>query len=140
MRISDWSSDVCSSDLYRPAVGEIAALRLHGQDADIGDQIASRIVDSFDHILVHEAGMWVARSDVFVAEVNRTLIDIEGTQRTLGQVARNGYGEPACPRANLHNVVVRLPAMADHKLDRGVTELAEVDRKSIVEGKSVSVR
>src|SRR3546814_17872837 len=100
MRISDWSSDVCSSDLYRPAVGEIAALRLHGQDADIGDQIASRIVDSFDHILVHEAGMWVARSDVFVAEVNRTLIDIEGTQRTLGQVARNGYGEPACTRAN----------------------------------------
>src|SRR3546814_8319640 len=74
--------------------------------------------------------MWVARSDVLVAEVNRTLIDIEGTQRTLGQVARNGYGEPACPRANLHNVVVRLQAMADHKLDRGVTELAEVSQSA----------
>src|SRR3546814_2552104 len=74
--------------------------------------------------------MWGARIEIFVAESYRPLIDLEGTQRILGQVARNGYGEPACPRANLHNVVVRLQAMADHKLDRGVTELAEVSQSA----------
>src|SRR3546814_4418356 len=36
MRISDWSSDVCSSDLYRSFVGE---------HADTGADIAHRLVE-----------------------------------------------------------------------------------------------
>src|SRR3546814_16921327 len=42
MRISDWSSDVCSSDLRGPEQGDVGcaegnARYKHGQEADLGD-------------------------------------------------------------------------------------------------------
>src|SRR3546814_19293330 len=45
MRISDWSSDVCSSDLPSEAAGEprrslLAVLHLHGAAADAAPEIA----------------------------------------------------------------------------------------------------
>src|SRR3546814_20366366 len=44
MRISDWSSDVCSSDLLLALVGKMAAgnLRVLGRDAQATTRIAGR--------------------------------------------------------------------------------------------------
>src|SRR3546814_8222993 len=39
MRISDWSSDVCSSDLARPATDEFAHRHIGPSDADIADML-----------------------------------------------------------------------------------------------------
>src|SRR3546814_16610687 len=50
MRISDWSSDVCSSDLDAPAAGRSAALHLAGahvvDDALAGNAAASGLFDA----------------------------------------------------------------------------------------------
>src|SRR3546814_4018375 len=47
MRISDWSSDVCSSDLKRP--GRAARLEIHAAPPDAEQADAHHILQAFGH-------------------------------------------------------------------------------------------
>src|SRR3546814_6033434 len=55
MRISDWSSDVCSSDLIERAGGRASTAKVeaHGSYA----QFAQRALDDGDHFVVHAAAV-----------------------------------------------------------------------------------
>src|SRR3546814_12151524 len=91
MRISDWSSDVCSSDLGAAAAGEI------------------------------QAALALALRRVAPGEISRCLLVVAG-QRLVGRV-----GDTVAQRLQVEHAEQRVAA-------------ADVDRKSVVEGKSVSVR
>src|SRR3546814_12910038 len=92
MRISDWSSDVCSSDLF--GVGEVAALAAPA----LGDQAAGAV--DARRVKLHE---------------------LHVLQRQAG--------------AQHHGV-----AVAGLRVGAGAGEVDAPDRKSVVSGKSVSVR
>src|SRR3546814_15018834 len=110
MRISDWSSDVCSSDLQRVAGNdrEIPALvverggRAHRDLEDFGDQ-------GFRNGLVEEAANRAASDDNVIET---------GCARHVAFTRPSGAAARAGPRFR--------PARSD--------------RKSVVSGKSVSVR
>src|SRR3546814_7088936 len=54
MRISDWSSDVCSSDLHPGKLGTVAA----DVDDIMGDDEMMPRVDHCLHVVAHHAGTW----------------------------------------------------------------------------------
>src|SRR3546814_7545201 len=62
MRISDWSSDVCSSDLKPLTAGSRYKLKLLTQEAEITVQSIERIVDT--QTLENSAGDQVERNAV----------------------------------------------------------------------------
>src|SRR3546814_17563038 len=103
MRISDWSSDVCSSDLFQ----ELAATR--------GDVVAWERTGSGGLL---RAGM--EQFDVII--LDRMLGDLDGLT-ILRRLRESGVGTP----------VLMLSAL-------GRTSDRAAARKSVVEGKSVSVR
>src|SRR3546814_13529705 len=94
MRISDWSSDVCSSDLFKH------------------DKIA-RTINCGGHFAAGQQGEAHEQSDTW------TFRGAAGRRDDLWRL----YGPGAGPHRR-----------------RGLVELPGGDRKSVVEGKSVSVR
>src|SRR3546814_11833107 len=98
MRISDWSSDVCSSDLDHPDAFD-AALGRRGLEPRAADLIA-------------------------LDERHRAVI----TEVQAGQARRNEASK----------AIGAAKAQKDEATAQAL--MAEVDRKSVVEGKSVSVR
>src|SRR3546814_13390000 len=106
MRISDWSSDVCSSDLERDDMGLPLACKR-------GERSMKRLA-----IYCGSATPGDPRYIELAREVGRTL-----AERGIGVVYGGG-------RLGL------MGAIADSALDAG----GEVDRKSVLEGKRVSVR
>src|SRR3546814_12291427 len=127
MRISDWSSDVCSSDLVAPV-----------KRFDV-QRHARRVRERVEPVL-EQFGVEVAKP--FLAELRlphaeRTARDIERypAQRLVHR--RIGVAVAGDALAVAHRLCNRLP-------DRDAGVLAGVvlldDRKSVVSGKSVSVR
>src|SRR3546814_11124357 len=99
MRISDWSSDVCSSDL----IGALVQ----------GARIDAREGERTDERVVH---------------------DLEGEQRQRRRVRR---------LARIGLIIVGIDALNGRNVERRrqiVDDRVEQDRKSVVSGKSVSVR
>src|SRR3546814_12880243 len=95
MRISDWSSDVCSSDL------EEEALAAERSDMQKGARLAGELTT-----------------------VSELLLGSEGGLSQLRQAARR-----------LDRMAAEHPLLAE-----ALASLDRADRKSVVEGKSVSVR
>src|SRR3546814_11008641 len=85
MRISDWSSDVCSSDLHDlllVAAGKVRRrqrrlLRTHIEAAHLLDAVAA------DRLAVHEQPRIVER--ILVVAEDRRLLGREGTHQTHAQ-------------------------------------------------------
>src|SRR3546814_16050340 len=123
MRISDWSSDVCSSDLSRPpsTAATTCALRRHTHRVVLGGGKLSSVSVS---------------PDGPVTDAGRNLIfSSTSTLRSCGHAA---VVPPALlPRrrrcaTRVKNVLARPPAYAEPFRLAGVLL---VDRKSVVEGK-----
>src|SRR3546814_16006718 len=86
MRISDWSSDVCSSDLQRAAVGAQRAGRRVGAGGDAVEQhrLGQRADDAFGIVggNVEKADLFQMRIVQHVGEArNLGTGDVEGRQR-----------------------------------------------------------
>src|SRR3546814_13884615 len=104
MRISDWSSDVCSSDLIARPVGEEHAVRLVGEDG-LGGGICGHYGD-------------------VAAQARQAAQDVE-----LGAVVDGNH------------LVAWRRLVAVALAERPARLVPAIgDRKSVVEGKSVSVR
>src|SRR3546814_14460566 len=121
MRISDWSSDVCSSDLVAEA------------------ELARDLARGAGHQLHHAARAGVAdRLPVELAFLPRDRVD-EGP---VGFVAR-GDADGREARHLDRVAAVRLRAAADHHAEVGAAALRRAlagDWKRVVQGKRVSVR
>src|SRR3546814_14475974 len=102
MRISDWSSDVCSSDLYRGAVE-----------------------DAF-------AGLTQATSDLLGPDLSRPL--------TISLTSEIGlrWLMPRFHRFRVQHPDIDTAILSTYQL--ADLQAGEADRKSVVQGKSVSVR
>src|SRR3546814_1811477 len=114
MRISDWSSDVCSSDLVEQQRVDVARLQLHRAGA-FGLDVAA------------------PRGHALVPVVGRLLVGLlDQQQRRVG----------ARERTPLPVAILESRALVE--LDGAAADaqrvLPAVDRKSVVWGKSVSVR
>src|SRR3546814_11164239 len=110
MRISDWSSDVCSSDLYRPEI------------LNLGVGVAP--------MDVHPVGCRLRlarRAEAF--EIRESLFSLGGSVDDRGLVA----AEDTEPMRHL----ARMTVMED--VGQTKVSTAE-DRKSVEEGRSVTVR
>src|SRR3546814_2812789 len=85
MRISDWSSDVCSSDLITPQhLGELNALRRHATLAATGIRLEEDLTDAtltmFDKLL----GSMVRRAENRTRDkALKTVRELQGHLRTL---------------------------------------------------------
>src|SRR3546814_4723591 len=89
MRISDWSSDVCSSDLHRAFVREAG---LVGQ-ADAHRVARTRALALAGELGVAQVGLLVA----FEVHVHRVLRDQRGQQRLVGlEIGRASCRERVC--------------------------------------------
>src|SRR3546814_13808105 len=111
MRISDWSSDVCSSDLWRTGLGNSRAV----------PDIAARACQSFvagEFGLRFNAGVPLVTSEGFRLG---TLCVIDKEMRTISK-----------------GQIDDLEDMSSLAMDQ--MELRMADRQSVVKGKGVSVR
>src|SRR3546814_20681551 len=125
MRISDWSSDVCSSDLHRRPPQRVVD-EVFEADGAIGEGAGDRVADA--ELCLHDGG--------------RRLTDLE----------RPGDGFPRLPidpdRDAPHGACVKARLLRNRKggVDGRMVEaaagigLVAEDRKSVVEGASGSVR
>src|SRR3546814_7114331 len=175
MRISDWSSDVCSSDLDPKDLGRDyeAVIRVNSQsgkggvawviEQDKGLKLPKRLQAAFSrHVqqLADEAGRELNAADLWQlfkrtylpgAKDRFVLVDYEESgptgQRTfVGRIALDGEERSVSGRGNglISSVVVALRDACGVALD--VADYNEhalgqgSDRKSVVSGKSVSVR
>src|SRR3546814_1471190 len=116
MRISDWSSDVCSSDLgYRILGTSPAAIDLAEER-----ELFSRLLD--------EAGLVAPRSG--------TAVDVDGAVAVAEEV---GYPVLVRPSFVLGGrgmeIVYDTPSLRDY-----LVRVADPERKSVVEGTGVPVR
>src|SRR3546814_5156072 len=116
MRISDWSSDVCSSDLGAAAAGEIqAALALALRRVAPGEisrcllvvagqRLVGRVGDTVaQRLQVEHAEQRVAAADVGIEEAQRPArLDRFDPQRHLGQFPRPGVAVDAVDRSEEH--------------------------------------
>src|SRR3546814_12026246 len=94
MRISDWSSDVCSSDLTRQGEARIAIK----PDANIrpGGFASARIMaGSADQPLLPESAVQSDSSGAFVMVVNQNN-EVERRPVTLGEIGRASCRERVC--------------------------------------------
>src|SRR3546814_1129021 len=79
MRISDWSSDVCSSDLFKAGIGDLLALFIIKIDAGAGlAAMASRL----DHLVNQRA-----RAE-FLAEHAMQILENRQARIPSGQIAQ----------------------------------------------------
>src|SRR3546814_16008839 len=121
MRISDWSSDVCSSDLHRRPPQRVVD-EVFEADGAIGEGAGDRVADA--ELCLHDGG--------------RRLTDLE----------RPGDGFPRLPidpdRDAPHGACVNARLLRNRTggVDGSLVEAAagKGDRKSVAWGKSVSVR
>src|SRR3546814_13887302 len=112
MRISDWSSDVCSSDLV-PRVDYVLAVRGAGYAADDAPGFASML-----------AGLLAEGSD-------------RHDSKQIAEAAQ-GYGGSVGANASSDGITVYGNALASNAA--GMMQLLAEDRKSVVSGTSGSVR
>src|SRR3546814_11392537 len=110
MRISDWSSDVCSSDLLRHAAVD-------------ADHVAGG-ADLLDAAAVGEGAAAVGLPLVHLAEGPQ-----HGEVHQAARLGGNGGVAPA-----------EAPAPLGHRLLKGAAEVVGLDRKSAGSGKRGSVR
>src|SRR3546814_16793790 len=121
MRISDWSSDVCSSDLQAPAPALDAAAGLFqmlGKTVSIVDDLPGLVVMRTVAMLANEAA-----EAVHVGVASRNDID---------SAMKFGVNYPVGPLAWAEKVGFR------HILEN--LDALHADRKSVVQGKRVYVR
>src|SRR3546814_12589031 len=111
MRISDWSSDVCSSDLATDALGNPVRFLLTGGERNDITQIEG-LLDGLQarHVLADKG--------------------YDG-QRAMGAIAASG-AKPVVPR--------RRTTAPWRSFDSHLYKERNLDRKSVVQGKSVSLR
>src|SRR3546814_14093842 len=123
MRISDWSSDVCSSDLRHAGLEALTVARLDTDDIgenDVAMAIAQRLAG--DHVRAEPPVH--GRADM-IAETNGLLV-----------YAPDGIG-----KLNRATEAITFAAVAPMTPVRAGDVVGTVkDRKSVVEGKKVSVR
>src|SRR3546814_8866288 len=157
MRISDWSSDVCSSDL---SLGEYSALVASGALAfadalrlvELRGQLMQSAVPEGVGGMAAVVGLDDATVEAFCAEYPGEGVLEPANYNAPGQVVVAG-NVPALQwlesegKARGARMIVRLPmSVPSHcSLLRGAAgplaeRLAATDRKSVVLGKSVSVR
>src|SRR3546814_9892984 len=117
MRISDWSSDVCSSDLIRSGVN--MAMRMMGEQFVTGETIAEALKRAraqeakgftYSYDMLGEAAMTMADAD-------RYYRDYEAAIHAIGKVAggRDVYAAPG--------ISIKLSALHPRYRDRKSTRL-----------------
>src|SRR3546814_20637236 len=118
MRISDWSSDVCSSDLTRRELQRYVEFAVGAND--IALQFAPRVI--------------LANRQIGIGGAQLELVDALKRQLVAHRLRQKGV-----VRLNRDIALVQLDAEVPEILRFGIGRLDE-DRKSVVKGKGVSVR
>src|SRR3546814_9478237 len=93
MRISDWSSDVCASDLDRQSVGVVGIIMARRPfDIGTGIEAARMLVEQFGaQIMLRHAGDTIVAVDRVIVEEEITVGIGGGERETVAQRrARNG--------------------------------------------------
>src|SRR3546814_13330469 len=140
MRISDWSSDVCSSDLYRQLVTQDTRGQTHGfrrLDATVGVDIQNQTIKvgalrnarALDRI-ADATDRAVARIELEHADTAHFFFALGADRRHVAATARDleCHVELAAGEVGEHEVRVD---------DLDAVVALDVERKSVVEGKSV---
>src|SRR3546814_10904334 len=103
MRISDWSSDVCSSDLVEPAILKqprliAKSIETQGPDAQFGDLLLQFGEEQLNHRSTHRVGRAAPREDRLPAieRVQHLQNDICLEKRMVerGEIGRAQYCNP----------------------------------------------
>src|SRR3546814_19227103 len=89
MRISDWSSDVCSSDLLKGKIGEIIAVRSrnleHALRGTVADNVRERFRDIVRRDRLHRNGRHANATDL-AARVDISVNELEEWRRANDRV------------------------------------------------------
>src|SRR3546814_12625113 len=125
MRISDWSSDVCSSDLTVPVVTPA--------------HIAGNGSRHINHSRAHACSRYVFKDEVldeqYMVWLQRVILIRSGRLSLLILAVDKGVGPPLRPFHATQDAVHHL------RIAIGFWQMGgKVDRKSVVEGKLVAVR
>src|SRR3546814_12097891 len=140
MRISDWSSDVCSSDLARDAAAGVELLLVvDGEREEVLPLARGLVGDGADQ--QHGA---LARDHDRATSLASDLAGFDGDRAVAVLEALGNFCHVCIPWMTL--AMNRMEALAASRADRAgrskkePRRIAAPDRKSDVEGKSVSVR